>query len=387
MEHQNKYPLVFVHGMFGWGGDEGLNSKIPYWGATTGDLMQYLSENGCECYSTSSGPVSSAWDRACEIYARLTGTKVDYGKVHSETYRHRRFGRTYAEPLFEGWSPEKKIHLIGHSHGGLTVRMLAHLLTYGSKEEREGTDEGDLSPLFEGGHEDLIKSVTAICAPHNGALAYTFAKKYKLVAPLKFVAFNYIGIMGRSKAEGSIFDFHLEQFGLSDTPGMQDAFPIRRAKKILLNSRDNVEFDLSPEGAKINNEIMEISPNIYYFSYAYSNVTKMKHIPNRYRAKLADFPFLTLTSNAILVMEHFGTPGYQKTYIVSANVGLVGARSALYPDDEPHRDFDRTDIQPGIWNVMPLRSGDHGTPIGLFADVDPTHDFYHVLIDILTSVE
>ena len=86
-------------------------------------------------------------------------------------------------------------------------------------------------------------------------------------------------------------------------------------------------------------------------------------------------------------MEHFVTPGYQKTYIDSANDGLVGARSALYPDDEPHRDFDRTDIQPGIWNVMPLRSGDHGTPIGLFADVDPTHDFYHVLIDILTSVE
>ena len=25
MSSRNKYPMVFVHGMFGWGGDEGLN--------------------------------------------------------------------------------------------------------------------------------------------------------------------------------------------------------------------------------------------------------------------------------------------------------------------------------------------------------------------------
>ena len=60
MESGTKYPLVFVHGMFGWGADEGINAKIPYWGATTGDLMAYLNENGYEAYSTSSGPVSSA---------------------------------------------------------------------------------------------------------------------------------------------------------------------------------------------------------------------------------------------------------------------------------------------------------------------------------------
>ena len=385
----NKYPLVFIHGMFGWGGDEGLNSKIPYWGATTGDLMEYLTKNGWECYSTSSGPVSSAWDRACEIYARLTGTRVDYGKVHSEKYKHRRYGRTYDAPLFEDWSPEKKIHIIGHSHGGIVARMLAHLLVYGSEEERNGTSEKeDLSPLFEGGHGDLVKSVTAICAPHNGALAYTAAKKYKILEPLKFIAFNYIGIMGRTRAEGSIFDFHLEQFGLSDTPGLKDAFPIRRAKKVLKKSGDNVEYDLAPEGAKINNDLLKIGPDIYYFSYAYSNVTKMKHIPSRYRAKLEDFPFLTVTSDMILVMEHFVAKDMgPRPYLDSANDGLVGARSALYPENDPHKDFDRTNIEKGIWNVMPLRTGDHGTPIGLFADADSTHDFYNVLIDILVSIE
>ena len=385
MEHQNKYPLVFVHGMFGWGGDEGLNSKIPYWGATTGDLMQYLSENGCECYSTSSGPVSSAWDRACEIYARLTGTKVDYGKVHSETYRHRRFGRTYAEPLFEGWSPEKKIHLIGHSHGGLTVRMLAHLLTYGSKEEREGTDEGDLSPLFEGGHEDLIKSVTAICAPHNGALAYTFAKKYKLVAPLKFVAFNYIGIMGRSKAEGSIFDFHLEQFGLSDTPGMQDAFPIRRAKKILLNSRDNVEFDLSPEGAKINNEMMEISPNIYYFSYACS-----MSYQDEDGAWVADTNGMEplFVNSAKLIVKYTGvTPeGTVLDESWQENDGLVNTISAKAPFNAPQKEYEAGSVEPGEWNIMPVYHGDHMSLQGGLLMTNNVRPFYIEHITMINSL-
>ncbi len=36
---------------------------------------------------------------------------------------------------------------------------------------------------------------------------------------------------------------------------------------------------------------------------------------------------------------------------------------------------------------MPVRSGDHGTPIGLFADADKTRDFYHMLIEILKEVE
>ena len=141
-----KYPIVFVHGLFGWGSDEGIDKKMPYWGATTGDLTVYLNGFGYETYSASVGPISSSWDRACELYARLTGTTVDYGKAHSQQCCHRRFGRTYTSPLVEGWSPERKIHLIGHSFGGNTVRLLAHLLRNGDDTERAATDEADLSP-------------------------------------------------------------------------------------------------------------------------------------------------------------------------------------------------------------------------------------------------
>ena len=50
-----KYPVVFVHGMFGWGENEGINKKIPYWGATTGNLIDYLNGRGYDCYFGYSG--------------------------------------------------------------------------------------------------------------------------------------------------------------------------------------------------------------------------------------------------------------------------------------------------------------------------------------------
>ena len=96
-------------------------------------IAEYLRKKGCECYEASVGPASSAWDRACELYAQLTGTWVDYGKVHSRQRGHKQFGRNYEKPMIENWSAENKIHLIGHSFGGTTIRMLAHLLTHGKQ--------------------------------------------------------------------------------------------------------------------------------------------------------------------------------------------------------------------------------------------------------------
>lgn len=387
MERIPKYPVVFVHGMFGWGDDEGINNYLPYWGATTGNLCTFLNEKGYDTYSASVGPASSAWDRACELYARLVGGVVDYGKSHSSKSNHRRYGRYYESPLFEGWSSEKKIHLIGHSFGGNTVRLLAHLLTYGSQEERDATDESEnLSELFKGGHEDLIASVVAICAPHNGTTTFLVADKFKLLPLLKLVAYNYIGIAGRSPAEGTIFDFHLEQYGLSDTPGKKDAFPIRRAKKEFKNNNDNVEYDMCPEGAKKLNDFMEISKNTYYFSYAYNDCT-INTLGTHTIATKADFPFLTCTSYLILLYHHLFEKNKNLKFEDKANDGLVDLKSALYPNDEPHKRFDKDDIVPGIWNVMPVRVGDHGTPIGLFADVNITRDFYIEMLDLLASVE
>ena len=89
-----RYPTVYVHGLMGWGERAGLNSVLPYWGMTTGSLTAYLNSLGYETYSATVGPISSAWDRACELYAQLTGTTVDYGAAHAAAHDHARYGIT-----------------------------------------------------------------------------------------------------------------------------------------------------------------------------------------------------------------------------------------------------------------------------------------------------
>lgn len=135
-----EYANVFVHGLAGWGSYEWYDDFMPYWGMFGGDLMQYLNARGFECYSASVDPTGSAWDRACELYAQLTGTVTDYGEEHSKRCRHARYGEDFSsDPLIDEWSAEEKINLLGHSFGGATVRLLAELMANGSEAERKAS--------------------------------------------------------------------------------------------------------------------------------------------------------------------------------------------------------------------------------------------------------
>ena len=129
------YRYVFVHGLSGWGSYDAVNKIMPYWGMFGGDLMKYLNDKGFECYAASVAPNLSAWDRACELYAQLTGTVVDYGKAHSEEFGHERYGKDFTgKALIPSFSSEDKINLLGHSFGGATVRLFASIMEKNSNE-------------------------------------------------------------------------------------------------------------------------------------------------------------------------------------------------------------------------------------------------------------
>ena len=387
---KNKYPFIFVHGMFGWGMDEGLDKKFPYWGATTGNLMDFLAENDYEGYALSVGPVSSAWDRACEIYARLMGTTVDYGKAHSARHNHRRFGRTYDKPLFEGGvSSERKIHLLGHSHGGITVRLLLHLLTDGDPEERAASGPDDISGLFTGGKGDWVQSITCICTPHNGTVSFDVAKKYKILALLEAVAINYVNVAGRmSMQTKQFFDFHLEQFGINNTPGKEDRHDFFQSKRNLANGTDTIRDDMSGEGASsMNLNLKPFNPTPFYFSYYFNAVGKKKPDKDKIAPIKTDFAFLYLTSSLIMFDNKKKMKNGDISYEDFANDGLVNVSSAMHPADEPFKKFDPNNIERGVWQVMPEREGDHGTAVGLFADVEKTHNFYLEIAEMLVSTE
>ena len=81
-----------------------------------GDLISFLRRQGVDCYAASVAPTGSTWDRTRELYAQLAGEKTDYGKAHSERYRHERFGRDFRTcPLISSWYEDTRLVLLGHS--------------------------------------------------------------------------------------------------------------------------------------------------------------------------------------------------------------------------------------------------------------------------------
>lgn len=388
---KNDEPFIFVHGLNGWGGAEDINGIIPYWGGTTGDLMSYLQGEGYECYSASVGPLSSAWDRACELYAQLLGTTVDYGEAHSKKFNHDRFGRTYYSALVPNWGELdeagkiEQIHLIGHSFGGTTVRMLIQLLNEGSAEEKATTPSDEISGLFTGGKGDWVKSATTICTPHNSASIYYPLEALGLDIVVQTFSYLYAAVLGRSFLNGGMVDFHLEQFGLTDVPGGEKADGlISSMKHILENKEDSCQYDLTPEGTVKLNDMLDINDDIYYFSYAFASTEEIAGIT---LPGIKTNPVIYLTSLLMCLMS-FADPVTGIVYDDSwrANDALVNTESAKFPIDEPHKDYDADNVEKGIWNVMPVEKGDHGTAIGLFADKEETQSFYLELCEMLDAL-
>ena len=60
---------------------------------------------------------------------------MDYGAAHAAKYGHERYGKTY-EGVYEDWQPGQKVHLVGHSMGGQTIRQLESLLRNGNQKNK-----------------------------------------------------------------------------------------------------------------------------------------------------------------------------------------------------------------------------------------------------------
>ena len=392
-----KYPYVLVHGLGGWGEGDGVNDTVQYWGATSMNLVEYLNEQGYEVHAPSVGPVSSTWDRACELYAQLTGTTVDYGEAHSKEHNHERFGRAYTEPLVAQWGEKInggqriKINLIGHSFGGATVRMLASLLAYGSEEEM-AANQTEISPLFEGGKGDWVYSVTALCAPHNGS---SLTEVLNSVGGLVGISDTTdmlmtlcFGVAGLTANSDGIYDFKLEHFGITNTD-LESAIDA-----ITASGNDHAAYDLSPDGAAELNKTIRTAEDVYYFSYSYSttksgsflrgHVPQSNTMPILYPFALAMGSFKGTTDGGISIDETW-----------QENDGLVSVVSARYPFGEEfvemplkssqnEEDFE---IQRGIWNVAPTKEGDHGKVIGLNSGEEVPKTFFTDLFMMIDELE
>ncbi|MBR3819384.1 MAG: hypothetical protein IKJ41_09595, partial [Clostridia bacterium] len=282
----------------------------------------------------------------------------------------------------------KQIHLIGHSFGGTTVRMLIQLLTEGSPEEIAATASDDISGLFTGGKGNWVKSATTVCTPHNSSTVYYPLKALGLYEIVQNISFLYAGVMGRSFLNGRLVDFHLEQFGLTDVFNGEKADGLIEALiRVEQNLDDTCIYDLTPEGtAKLNKECT-INEDIYYFSYPFSTTADVSFL-NIEIPDIKTNPVIYLTALVMGVTPEFTDPYTGIVYDESwhANDALVNTESAKYPIDEPHKDYDADNIEKGIWNVMPVQKGDHGAAIGLFSDEEQVKSFYLNLCEMICEL-
>ena len=346
---------VFVHGLAGWGSYDEAYQKKPYWGMRGGDLMVYLKEKGFACYAASVSPVGSAWDRACELYAQLAGTKVDYGEAHSREFRHERFGRDFSDkPLIPEWNEDTRLVLIGHSFGGATVRLFAELLTNGDQAQRASSDS--ISPLFMGGMGDRIHSIVTLAAPTNGTTAYDMAtdplfdiRKVKVPwwsRPLAKVMSNSMKFVpdGRDEKDYAAYDMHIDH-------AMQ------------LNRR------------------METLPWVYYFSVPCSFTTRSKD--GSCRPKRGMEAFLVMRSCLIGAYTGRTKDGMEIDDRWRENDGLVNTVSAAYPIGAPHKNLDTDHIEPGTWNVFPVYEGDHMSIQGGYLHRHDVQGFYLNMLQMI----
>lgn len=362
------YPYIFVHGMGGWAPDNPVYDLSPYWGGglslgSDTDLIKILNEQGIEAYAPSVGPLSSAWDRACELYAQLTGTVVDYGEAHSTAHNHDRYGFDYTgkATMGEPWDLKEKINLVGHSFGGATVRLLTSLLAYGDADEIAATGD-ETSALFTGGH-NCVHSCITLSAPHNGSQVANMLVDPQLLL-LMSAAINVIGtVFGNNFL---VFSFQLSQFGITPGQDQSRAFINPSGVWNFYATNDNCGYDMTLRGAAELNEKIKLAPDTYYYSYTTANTKE----GNLIKCQLPDeglSPIFYISSMMLASTKGLTIDGIKIEGDWEVNDGIVPLASAIYPscDADTALSYEAeiekgNEIKPGRWYYFkPMTGMDH----------------------------
>ncbi len=366
---------------------------MPYWGMRGGDLMEYLKEQGFSCYAASVAPTGSAWDRACELYAQLAGTRVDYGKAHSEKYRHDRFGTDYTgRALIPDWGPETRIVLLGHSFGGVTVRLFSELLANGDPAERAADGDGispgekeaggdgispgekeaggdgispeeketggdGISPLFQGGMGERVCGIVTLAAPTNGTTAYDLFQDPSF-HPEKVKVPWWSKPLANMMSKGT------------------------RAQVDGRDVRDYAGNDMQIDNAIALNQKITTFPHVYYFSVPCSFTVQQPDGTHKPKKKME--PLFVMRAYQIGAYKGRTAGGMEIDEAWRENDGLVNTFSAAAPIGAPSKPLKKDYIEPGIWNVFPAYDGDH---MALQGGLMKKHNIRNFYLELLQTID
>lgn len=306
----------------------------------------------------------------------IKGGCVHYGKKHAMYYGHNVTGRCY-DGIYKEWGTivngkVKKIHLIGHSMGGQTIRMLAQLLANGT--HNAPIEEDPYShELFAGGKQDWIHSITTISTPNQGT---PIADKVdQLGDKLKQIGTAVFALIGIDPDKVS-YDGKLDHWGISPRKKNESLsdYIDRLIKSSLFQSKNALQdlagWGLSMNGAKDENSWVTTLPNIYYYSVSTQDTYRIGDVelPRPHSMLLILQPSsYYLGSKKILQL------GYSRDW--QPNDGLVPTISMSFDGRSKVVNGITTSI-PGQWHhVAAFTKMDHGAIIGLKLSRD-VFDFY-----------
>jgi len=358
---QSDVKYVFVHGLSGWGSYDTLNEFFPYWGLSGGSIIRYLNNSGFESYAASVDPTGSAWDRACELYAQLAGTRVDYGLAHSRAAGHERFGEDFTGRALVKNFDSSKVALIGHSFGGATIRLFSEILRNGSEEERQATGKGDISPFFQGGNGDNLVAVVTLAAPTNGTTAYDLY-------------------------EDESFDLEAIEIPAEYEKNSDAVSKNTKAEVDGRESWDYAAFDMHIDNALALNERITTFDDVYYFAYPCSSAVENPD------GSVAPDPEITeniFMKGATYMSRYTGSTkgGFVIDETWQDNDGLVNVKSAGAPLNAPMSVYSEgTEILPGRYYVMPVFKGDHMSLQGGLTKRINVRPFYLNLVKLIAQI-
>ncbi len=365
-------PIILVHGFFGWGRDEMLG--YYYWGGSF-DLEDYLREQGFTVYTASVGPVSSNWDRAVELYTQIKGGQVDYGNAHSEEFGlvQKPDGKVF-EGFYPDWDAEHPVHIIGHSQGGTTARMLEYLLqnSFGNED----------SNLLKTSYDGWIKSITTISTPHDGT---TLAPIMNNIFPFAQKMAKWLGVVNNNKIIEKFFNLDLEQWGLERKEKEPYSQYMKRIANLPFDKSTNFSaWDLSIEGARDFNSIYTSDDSTYYFSITTTTTHEKKsgnHVPDGGTFWYLWSPAYTMGRDKNAPnSKWFENDGVVNTISMAGPTsGRWGAENIVYSPQE---------YTPGVWQVIANFKKDHHAfirPLS-FDEIENTKDFFYNHCKTITAL-
>ncbi len=366
-QFKNQYPVVFVHGFLGFAGDNQFSLAPKYWGGTKYNIDRNLTNEGYNVHEANIGAFSSNYDRAVELYYYVKGGRVDYGAAHAAKYGHHRYGRTY-KGIMRDWEPGKKIHFIGHSMGGQTIRQMEEFLRNGNQEEIEYQRQhgGTISDLFTGGKDNMVASITTLGTR-------------KLVKE----TINRIGRLSGGKDVD--IDLGFSQWGLKQQPNESYIdYAERVSKSKIWNTEDQAVNDLTTQGDEKINQQTSLNPNIVYTTYT-GSATHTGPLGNEL-PNSSEILLLNLTSRII---------GKDANKEIRPNDGVVPVISSQHPSNQAFKKVDdhKPATDKGVWQVRPVQHDwDHLDLVGMDA-FDLTHtgrelgQFYLGIMDNIMRIE